>query len=177
MRRARAFTLIELLVVVAVVAILLALVGPSMGDLLATQRVRNINAQLITDLQFARSEAARRNVSVLVWFRSNTTLTCYTMTMPLGEGNCDCRLGEGASCTGFEEIRTVSVPTSTTVRLTPNYEALQFDRASGRVIGAAFQADVVSSRHGKLRTTVNAAGRPTVCSPDGSIRDVPQCPS
>lgn len=183
MRRARAFSLVELLIVIAVVAILLALVGPSMADLLATQRVRNINAQLVTDLQFARSEAVRRKEEVKVWLQDPGSMTCYVLTEVTVLGNCNCANAPGAVCdSGRREFRTVQIPTSLGVRVTPTAGPgapdMNFSHNDGRLtvpVAGEFQVDVVSSRRGHLRTTVGRSGRPSVCSPDGSIGQVPRC--
>ena len=179
MRRARAFTLIELLVVVALIAILLALVGPSMGDLLATQRVQNINAQLVTDIQYARSEAARRNMAVRVRFGSSDTMTCYVIYIQGVIGSCNCTNLPGSACSTLEELRTVQVPLNNGVQVrTPLGQTtlVEFDSATGKNTSQTnFLTDVRASRRGQLRTTVGPSGRPTVCSPDGSIRQVPQC--
>ncbi len=181
MRRSRAFTLIELLVVVAVIALVVSLVGPSMRDLLATQRVQAVNAELVTDLQFARSEAVRRNVDVRIRFGSSASMTCYTIHIQGTVGSCNCALTPGSACTGLEELRTVQVPLNTDVRVrTPTGQTVvvEFDSAAGIIGGSAeFRAEVIGERRGQLRTTVGLSGRPTVCSPDGSIRQVPQCSS
>ncbi len=60
-RRARGLTMVEMMVVVAIAAVILTLTAPSMRDFLARQRVAAINAELVTDLQLARSEAIARN--------------------------------------------------------------------------------------------------------------------
>ena len=69
--RRTGFSLIEALVAVAVLGILLALVGPSFKDYLLVQRLKSINAQLVTDLNFARSEAVTRNNFARVVFRDD----------------------------------------------------------------------------------------------------------
>ena len=69
--------MIELMVVIALVGMLVALVAPSMRGLISTQRVRGTNAELVTDLQYVRSEAARRNRDVRVGFQASDTLSCY----------------------------------------------------------------------------------------------------
>ncbi|HRC39206.1 MAG TPA: prepilin-type N-terminal cleavage/methylation domain-containing protein, partial [Rubrivivax sp.] len=55
MRRARwpqaAFTLVELMIAIAVVAVVLVLAAPSFRELIEMQRLRSVNAQLVTDLQ------------------------------------------------------------------------------------------------------------------------------
>lgn len=65
------FTLIELMVTIGLLAILLAAVAPSFrGLLLDNQAATQANA-VVTSLMFARSEAIKRNVPV-VMCRSNT---------------------------------------------------------------------------------------------------------
>lgn len=58
------FSLVELLVGVAVLAMLLALGLPSMGDYLANTKVRALANNLVVSLQFARTEAIRQNGGV-----------------------------------------------------------------------------------------------------------------
>lgn len=204
-RRARGLTMVEIMVVVAIAAVILTLTAPSMRDFLARQRVAAINAELVTDLQFARSEAIARNDEVYVTFRTDhAELTCYTVHTR-GLGQCDCRKTLGTAClkpdgtpqAGTEEIKTVQVPRTTTVVLVPpapgNNVANQviFSRTRGLADWeghrpepdfAAYVADwadfpvgVESSRSGKLHTQVNISGRAQVCSPDGSIRGVATC--
>jgi type IV fimbrial biogenesis protein FimT len=63
-RTCRGFTLIELLTVVTVIAVLLAVVAPTMREQLANFRVRAAAEAMSGGLNFARAEAARRNARV-----------------------------------------------------------------------------------------------------------------
>lgn len=199
---ARGLTVIELMVVIALVGILVALVAPSMRGLISAQRVRGVNAELVTDLQYARSEAARRNHDVRVGFQSSDVLSCYVAYIEPealaasgaasagvngGAASCDCSLSPGVNvCAGGrEEIKTVQVLRSTGVAFSASSVAgpiLNFGRRSGAqepIVGAsapgAFEVSVAGTPRGQLRTTVNVAGRPSVCSPDASISGVPSC--
>lgn len=58
------FTLIELMVTVAVLGILAALAAPSFADLIRNNRVASIASELGSAVNFARSEAIRRGVTV-----------------------------------------------------------------------------------------------------------------
>jgi type IV fimbrial biogenesis protein FimT len=58
------FSLVELLVSVAVLAMLLALGLPAMGEYLANTKVRALANNLVVSLQFARTEAIRQNGGV-----------------------------------------------------------------------------------------------------------------
>jgi type IV fimbrial biogenesis protein FimT len=196
----RGLTVIELMVVIAVVGVLLALAAPSMRGLIAAQRVRGINTELVTDLQYARSEAARRNVDVRVGFQSSESLSCYVVYVEPedsveevvdGDGaanSCDCSRTPGQDvCTaGREEIKTVKVQQSTGVTLSvtsADGPIINFGRSSGGLVAVGedgilplqFDVLVAGTAGGQLRTSVNRAGRPSVCSPGASISGVPPC--
>jgi type IV fimbrial biogenesis protein FimT len=175
----RGFTLLELMVVVTLMAIMVTLVGPSMRELIAVQRVKSIHAELVTDLQFARSEATRIGRPVLMRFQTAADMGCYVIYSEAGMGNCDCTRAPGAACQGgFQEIKTVQVPTSLGVSLAASSATdtiVSFDQRSGMSDPGDFRIDLASNLRGALRATVNAAGRPGVCSPDGSIKQVPHC--
>lgn len=181
-RRAHGFTLIELMVVVALTAIVIGLVGPSMRELLAVKRVQSINAEMMTDLQYARTEAVRRNQSLAVQFQSNSAMTCYVVTaIDAAVGKCNCLATPGSACKGgWEEIKTVQVPRKADVTLAASSSMstlVRFEKLAGTSLPGDFQVDVVSSLRGQLRTSINPAGLPSVCSPDGSITQVPKCGS
>lgn len=196
---ARGLTVIELMVVVALLGVLVALAAPSMRDMISVQRVRGVNAELVTDLQYARSEAARRNRDVSVGFQSDSTMTCYVVYVDIvvsagapaagapvsaPASACDCTLTPVCSG-GPQEIKTVQLPLSNGVVLdTSSYGPLVvFSRTSGSLMPVvpgetapnAFEVVVTGTPRGKLRTQVGRSGRPTVCSPDGSISGTPSC--
>lgn len=60
-------TLIELMVTLAVVAMLMAAVAPTLGVWITNQKVRNTATSIVSGLQYARSEAVRRNRPVTFW--------------------------------------------------------------------------------------------------------------
>lgn len=62
----RGFTLMEMLVTLAVVAIVASLAVPSFQNMIATQRVRSAANDLVASLNFARSEAVKRNRVVTI---------------------------------------------------------------------------------------------------------------
>lgn len=63
-RSERGFTAVELMIVVVIIAIMAAMAGPWMGQMVRTQRLRTASFDLNSSLQLARSEAVKRNVSV-----------------------------------------------------------------------------------------------------------------
>lgn len=62
----RGFTLVEMLVVIAISAILIAAAVPSFQSLIASSRASSASGNLRSSLEFARSEAIRRNQNVTV---------------------------------------------------------------------------------------------------------------
>ena len=188
----RGVTLIELLVVVAVAVILLGLAAPSFSEYIVTQRVRSIHAQLVTDLQYARSEAVSRGSFVSVRFQRSATAparSCYVIyTRPnpaVASPNCDCLQPEGSRCaanpTTTSEIRTVVVEDGSGVRVqTPVGQTgtLTYDpRAGAMYVNPAdvsilvqpnFSVDAFADNARRLRASVQGSGRPLVCAPSGS---------
>jgi type IV fimbrial biogenesis protein FimT len=77
---ARGFTLIELMLTVAVGAVLLAVAAPSMKTFIENQRVKTASYDLNYTLNFARSEAVKRNGQVLVTPSANGWKDGWTVT-------------------------------------------------------------------------------------------------
>jgi type IV fimbrial biogenesis protein FimT len=197
MRAARGFTLTELLIVIAVAAVLLTVGVPGFRDFILMQRLKGVNAQLVTDLQFARSEAAARNQWARVAFRTSDTMTCYaiyTTATQADNSRCDCLLGAGAACSGTQvEVRTVQVPRSDGVQLevfrdnlnletafafdhiTGRIASVPTDRPSGALLSFKIRASIDSSR--TLQTEVGQAGRVTVCATSSTAVGAPACSS
>jgi type IV fimbrial biogenesis protein FimT len=179
-RAARGITLIEMMVAVALMVIVIALAGPSVRELLAVQRLQGIHASLVTDLQFVRSEAVRRRRSLIFQVSGDGAMSCYIVyTDAFGAGGCDCRRPPGQACTGgFEEIRTVQVPRSSSVAFAASSSQASlatFERDTGYSNPGDLRIDLASAVRGQLRIMVNATGRVSSCSPDGSIKQVPPC--
>jgi type IV fimbrial biogenesis protein FimT len=64
------FTLIELMVTVSIMGILLAASLPSVGVWLSNQRIRNTASSISAGIQYAQTEAVRRNRPVTFWLVS-----------------------------------------------------------------------------------------------------------
>jgi len=193
--RTRGFTLIELMVVIAVVGVILTLAAPSFSSLILMQRLKGINAQVVTDLQYARSEAVARGVPVYVKFAEaspSTPTSCYilyTSTIPPtnpvdpAAPSCDCAAAEGSRCTdpATVELRTVQVPASSGVFIASAgnlLDSFSFDPRTGGMaylpsdsanpLPPPFSIEVFADNARKLRDVVGVAGRVKVCIPTGS---------
>jgi len=77
------FTMIELMITLSIVAILVGLAAPSLRETIMSIRITGQTNDLISDLAVARSEAAKRNVPVIVCTSDNGA-TCTATAWNLG---------------------------------------------------------------------------------------------
>jgi len=185
----RGFTLVELMVVVVLVAVVLSLGFTNFRSWIIEQRLKSITSQLVTDLQYARSEAAARNMPVYFSYRSvpGLQLTCYSIyTTTTAGAFCQCGLGMGAACSlaSQTEIKTVQIFNSNSVRFAPYVPSppaatltdFAFDNLTGGIVFGttdfasptplpfSLETWAIGDVTRRLRTTVGESGRPTVCS-------------
>jgi type IV fimbrial biogenesis protein FimT len=179
--RQRAFTLVELLVAVAVVGIILMIAAPSFQEAIDMRRLRGANSELVTDIQFARSEAVSRQEPVVVRFDTHDiapALTCYTIhtcSEPAFACDCSCVRGAGNACAASalsREIRTVQILNSSGVKVQPVFgpsppasatsAQMRFDPATGGMrwayVGVG-SADVSGIGPFSANTTLQRDGR------------------
>lgn len=79
-RIVRGFTLVELMITVAIAAILAAVAAPSFRDFVYESRLRSKAGELVSDLNFARLEAVKRNARVLVCAKTAAGNACSATT-------------------------------------------------------------------------------------------------
>jgi len=171
--RCAGFTMVELMSVVAIVAILLALVAPSFSNYIARKRLEGVFTELVTDIQYARSEAVQRNVSVRVTFGTG----CYAIHT-VGSTATSCTQAGGVTLgTGATPIKTVQLDTGSALTISPNNSLtyLQFDSVRGMATwdgsGTTSGSVNVASSAGswQLRASMTPVGRVQTCSPNGSV--------
>jgi type IV fimbrial biogenesis protein FimT len=157
MRRTRSgFTLIETLVVVAIAAVLLAVVVPSMAGMLERQRVQGTAEQAALDLHEARAEALSRQESVFVTATmSSGGGSCYVVSVG-SAGGCRCAVAGPALCdaastalknVGFEPTHPVQLLSATSPAVTINSLRAQTAPGTTYTFGSAdgFKMKVVVS--------------------------------
>jgi type IV fimbrial biogenesis protein FimT len=194
-RRGRGLTMVELLVAIAVAGILLVIAVPSFQDFMLMQRLRGVNAQLVTDIQYTRAEAPSRNQYVSIRILANESLSCYviftsTQTPALRANRCDCRSDATSTCQeGATAIKTVRLPLDDGVRLRvgdPTNPGFAYDHVAGGIVR------IVSDRYGDpfglyrveayiddnrvLRNDVSLSGRINTCAPASTSVGAQACP-
>ncbi len=194
--RQSAFTLIEVMIVIALVAIVVSLAGPSFREYILMQRLRAIQSQLVTDYNFARSEAVSRGVPVQFRFQSGSGLSCYVIYSRNGNdiattSPCDCTLAAGSRCpTSSSEIKTIVAPSSEGVEFwLSSAQALMpfltFSPRTGAPAGvvtpeisneSVFDVEArLTDASRRFRTGISAAGRVSVCTPNATVAGTPSC--
>jgi len=181
--RVRGLTIIELMTVMIVLGVLVSIaIAPAISGMVARHRVQGVHAELLGDLQLARSEQAQRNgtsTSVSVTFGANAGITCYTIHT--GDTPCACTRTPGDACAavaGAREIKTMQFAMAANVSVAASSPAgarITFAPPQGVATPNNLVIDVQSATRGQLRTSVSGLGVPSVCSPDGSIPGVRTC--
>jgi type IV fimbrial biogenesis protein FimT len=192
------FTLLELMVVIVLAGVLVALAAPSVYEMILMQRLRGTHAQLVTDLQQIRAEAAARRLIGRVSVQQDSNQTCYVLyvtDVDAPDYRCACLTSDpGLECqsSGVKILRTVNLPRSSGVTLdfvTSIGDAgnvnFGYDPVTGGLLStpndaaatplASVQVDARIDDNRRLRTTVYQTGRLTVCAPDAGRMQVVAC--
>ncbi len=161
----RGLTLVESMIALAITAVTVGTIAPSLGKLQDRRRLEAATAQLETELQYARSLAVARNESVRFSFQADASNSCYVIHT--GSANA-CRCISGVtSCTGkAQALRTVRFDAGSRLRGTSNSSSFLFDAVKGTVTPTA-TLEMRNPRGDALRLVVNIMGRVRSCTPTG----------
>jgi type II secretion system protein H len=147
--RTHGFSLVELMIVVAIAAIVLAFAIPTLTDSTARRRLDGVAAELATDLQNAKTQAASLNTNVSLV----TTSSGYTVT-------------------GAAQLKAVTLDTSTALT---NGVTVTFEPHRAFPVAASSINLTSPQTTASLRVTVDAVGRVMTCSPSGNFQGYPSC--
>jgi type IV fimbrial biogenesis protein FimT len=166
-RDQQGFTVLELLVVLTIVIILALITVPSFLSFNREFHVTAVGENLLYNLQYARSEAIKRNANVYVTFNT-TDPWCYGISLT---ANCNCNsLG---SCTlGAFKSATTQQTTMSTSGLTSN--SLIFEGTRGATTnGKTTITFTVYGQTTAMSVETTALGNMQMCSPN--IGGYPVC--
>lgn len=183
-RRQRGVSVIEAMITVALIAILVVLAAPAVGDWFANARIRTAAESLLAGLQLARAEAVRRNT--VVEFRLAATSCGPQVVAPAPTAFAICAAsGEMIQARAGEE-GTADV----TAVVTPAGAAMvSFDGLGRRAVNADGSASLEridldlpaavlpAERTRDLRLVIGIGGQITLCDPNVTAADdVRRCP-
>ena len=171
-------TLIELMITLAVLAILLALAGPSFAEFFEKNRLRGAADDITSLLANARQEAVARDRDVRVTVGGSTTAWCVganaaanpaTSAAPVPAATaCDCT--NAAQCMVGGQRFAVSSANYGEVTIDAVGDTFTYDSKLGTVdnlVGATFDLTSPSGDY-VLRIAVKPLGQSRVCVPAGS---------
>lgn len=159
MRRSRTgFTLIELLITIVIVAVLALVVAPSLVRMTANMRLQGAGNELLSSLQFARSEAVSRNVPVRL------------VTQADGRGYS--LVAQYASLPA-QTVKVVALPDGITVTpgATVGFEPMRAVPAS------AAKLTIGLTGGAQLELSAVETGQVQACAVDGALLSFARCPS
>jgi type IV fimbrial biogenesis protein FimT len=184
------FTLIELLITITIAAIVLGIAIPSFSSTIASNRLTTSANELVTALNFARSEAVKRGMQVTV--RNKGAATQWESGWDVfvdfnGNGNLDdtnsipCETNADGSLKEDCLLRTYdALPSSYTLRTGNNltcwlaYTSTGLGKGSGSDCTGGLSNDTFTLCFGSGVTvprrtiTINATGRPRVDAAPGA---------
>lgn len=170
--QAYGFTAIELMVTVAIVGVLAALAAPSFQPLIDRWRVQRVVSNLESSLQFARSEAIKRNGGVVMQKITTNTNGC-TAPSPAREWDCGWIIcadtNRNNSCAASEPVLLrYDTPSRIHINRTGGNNRIIFNR-HGLVAGTYIGFNVVPHD----QSISHPATRGLCMSSGGRIRTVP----
>lgn len=161
-------TLIEIMVVITIIGILTAIGVPSYQDMIERNQLKQAAESLKSDMQFARTEAIKRSVDVVVSRTpGNAGAWCYGLNTATA---CDC--GTVGSCT----IKTVlGSDFGSAVNMASANNNSSFDHRRGTTGAGGI---TFSTSHYAARVFFGDVGRVRICTPSGStgLSGYPACP-
>lgn len=164
MRRTRngsGFTLIELMLSIAVLAVLLALAIPAFTGQFQKQRHKGAAERLVSEIQFARSEAVGANDRVFVNVQGGAAWCIGVSDLE----DCDC--SSDGDCTVDGQERTTKASDFGGVTMDAVNDSIEFENVRGMPEGDPPDFFFDGENDKRIGVRVNQLGRVSICSPAG----------
>lgn len=165
----RGVTLLEAMVVISIVAIVVAVGGPSLQSWIASGRLHVKAESVLNGLQLARSEALKRNTAIFFTLAADSSWTvgCSTTVADLNnDGVDDCPASiqaKPAEEGGEGTTLTLTPPTSTTATYT-GLSILASTNKDGSVPFSAVNFATAGTTK-TYRVTLSSGGQSKLCDP------------
>jgi type IV fimbrial biogenesis protein FimT len=164
MKPRRGLTLLEMVIALAMLAIVASIAVPSFGSAADRARLRHAAETLAADLAEARYESVRRGLPLYLDVQPGPGW-CWAVTSAPG-----CRCGVPQAC----QLKSVSEKETPGVQLIDAH-AISFD-PSGTMQSTTISDALLQSRRGeRLRVSVSALGRASICAPEAAVPGYPAC--
>jgi type IV fimbrial biogenesis protein FimT len=178
-RKQQGIGLVELMIVIGIVAIIIGIAAPSFQGFQESRRLEGHAIALVTDIQYARSEAVARNRTIRIRFLTDADGTCYLIHTGNLNTACTCTSDGSAQCTdpGASIMKSVGLPASLGMRVKPKentWSSMVFDPVRG-TSSPAGSIDFIADSGKTIRQVVNIMGRTRTCSPEGSMNGYKVC--
>lgn len=177
MNKNNGFTLIELMIAIAVAGILLAVALPSFTGLIERKRIGAVAEVVVSQLQYARSEAIKSSRDITVEFLADGSTT-WSMGMtdaancdPSAADSCTIDIDHNLDTDNNIIVRTVSTDFQKVSMALPAFLGTGspprtiFDYKRGTATNGTVN---ISSDNYALSIVLSRMGRSKICVPDGS---------
>lgn len=172
------FTLVEAMIVIAIMGILAAVAFPSYQSMVERNRLKQVAESLKSDMQWARTEAIKRSINVIVSRKpGNNGGWCYGLTQktPDTKTSCDCTVTDSSANNYCEIKRILGSSFNNAVNMTDsvtNNSTFDFRRGTIGADNVEF-----TTAHYQARIVFSDTGRVTTCTPSGAngIIGYPAC--
>jgi type IV fimbrial biogenesis protein FimT len=165
----RGVTLIEAGITTSVVAIAATLGVPSFTQMRDTRALEGVSSELARDLQYVRSEAVARNLSMRLTTQPLADGgACYVIHTG-SNGDCTCAADGAATCaTGEQSFKTVVFGGARRVNVSVNSASMLWHPTRGTVTPTGTLRLALPDGRA-VHHVVNILGRARTCSPQGAI--------